>query len=269
MTFNLAQLARQAGRRTNVTLAPIEITDTLKRELYAITVLPVRGWEQQVRQRVRPGYAQAISTLTRDDESDDMAEIIRISEALVAAGLVEVEVRVERWLTQAVKWHEERWNAAVRSGTGIDVFPFIDRRQNDARVKAFLRRITNLISDIDATARKDIAETVWRGFTEQTPRRDVAKELTRRLGIQRARANRIAVDQAQKLNGELTAIRMAEAGLSAYKWRHSGKRNYRPEHLARNGKVYKLGQPAGDEPGFKPFCGCIRLPIVDVEELYG
>jgi uncharacterized protein with gpF-like domain len=50
--------------------------------------------------------------------------------------------------------------------------------------------------------------------------------------------------------------RQAEAGIEKYKWRHSGKLHPRAEHRARDGNVYKLGEPAGDTPGMAPYCGC-------------
>lgn len=266
MTFSLARLARRAGLRRRRRLAPIIITDALKKDLYRLTVRPVRAWEQQVKESILPAYDRALSTLTRDDEADNIAEIIRIAEALVEGRTVQVTAEVEDWLRTAVKWHEQRWLAAIGSGAGVDVFPFINRAESLPRIKAFQRRISSLIKDIDAVARKDIEDAVWRGVTEQTPRKQVGKEIAERLGIQRRRANRIAIDQAQKLNGELTLTRMQEAGLTTYEWRHSGKVHFRPEHKARNGKVYRIGEPEGDQPGMKPFCGCIAMPVLDPDD---
>ncbi|WP_084398291.1 phage minor head protein [Henriciella aquimarina] len=261
MSFDLAELARQEGLRKNRVLRGIEITDTLKRDLYRIVVRPVRAWERQVIDRIRPAYGQAISTLTQDDESDDLAEAIKIAEAQAAGATVSVEADVRGWVRDALRWHEQRWADAVKAGTGIDVFPFIDRKENAARVKAFQNQIANLVKDVDAKTKKEIADIVWRGFTEGTPRREIAKELTSRLAIARRRANTIAVDQAQKLNGELTRIRMSEAGVTAYRWRHSQKRRYRPKHKARDGRIYKLGEPAGDQPGMAIYCFPSGQPV--------
>lgn len=265
MAFDLADLARQNGLRKNRVLRGIEITDTLKRDLYRIVVRPVQAWERQVIDRIRPAYGQALSTLTRDDESDDLADAIRIAEAQAAGATVMVDAEVRGWVLDALRWHEQRWADAVKAGTGIDVFPFIDRKENAARVKAFQSQIANLVKDVDAKTKKEIADTVWRGFAEGKPRKKIAKELTERIGIARRRANTIAVDQAQKLNGELTRIRMGEAGVEWYKWRHSRKRRFRPAHKRRDGKLYRLGQPAGDEPGYRVYCGCVSEPVVDVE----
>lgn len=266
MTYSLRRLAREAGLRKNRTLAPIAITDALKKDLYRLTVRPVQAWQQEVTERVLPAYERALGTMTRDDESDDIAEIIRIAEALVEGRTVQVTAEVEDWLKDALRWHESRWTSAVRAGAGVDIFPFINRADSLPRVRAFQKRISSLIKDISATARKDVEETIWRGLTEQTPRRQLGKELSERLGLQRARANRIAIDQAQKLNSKLTEIRMQEAGLTKYEWRHSGKINFRQAHKDRNGNTYALGYPRGDTPGLKPFCGCIQMPVIDVEE---
>jgi len=267
VTYDLRQLARQAGLRRNVTLRPIEITGALKRSLYGLCVRPVQAWEQEVRERILPAYGRALSSLTQDDESDDIEQIIKISEALVEGRTIQVSAEVEDWLKTATKWHEKRWADSIRAGAGVDVFPFINRTESLPKVNIFQKQISGLIKDIDATARKDIEQAIWRGLTEQTPRKEMGKQIAERLGIQRRRANRIAVDQAQKLNGELTRLRMGEAGLKKYKWRHSGKVNYRKEHKARNDKVYELGKPAGDQPGMKIFCACVAMPIIDVQEV--
>lgn len=266
MTYDLRRLSREAGLRKNRTLAPIEMTEALKRDLYRLTLRPVRAWQQAVAEQVLPAYGRALDSLTRDDESDDIAEIIRIAEALVEGRTVQVTAEIEDWLKDAVRWHEQRWAASVKAAAGIDVFPLLSRPESLARVRAFRQRISSLVRNISETARKDIEEAVWRGLAEQTPRRQIGKELSERLGLQRARANRIAIDQAQKLNGKLTELRMEEAGLTQYEWRHSGKVRFRPEHKARNGKVYALGYPRGDTPGLKPFCGCVQMPVIDVED---
>lgn len=266
MTFSLARLAYRAGLRRSVRLAPIAITDALKKDLYRIALIPVKGWEGEIRTRLLPAYERALSSLTRDDESDDIAEIIRIAESLIAGRAVEVSASVDLWMMQALRWHESRWLRAVHAGTGLDIFPFINKAESLPRVRAYQHRITGLIKGLDDTARKDIEEAIWRGLTQQTPRREMGAEIAEKLGIARRRANLIAIDQAQKLNGELTAIRMEEAGLDKYEWRHSGKIRFRKEHKARDGKTFRHGEPQGDEPGFKPFCGCIRMPIIEPEE---
>ncbi|WP_022697914.1 phage head morphogenesis protein [Euryhalocaulis caribicus] len=266
MDYDLPALAKKAGLKRTVTLREIQITQTLQKDLYRIANRSLLAWRKQVSVRILPVYASSLAGLTRDDVADDMKEALRLSEALVAAVAVEVSADVADWVQEVLRWHRGAWAARVASGVGVDVFPFVDLRTQDARIKAFLERITSLIRDIDANARKDVAETIWRGLTQQTPRRQMAKELAERLNIGRRRANLIAVDQSQKLAQELNRIRQEEAGITHYRWVHSGKQNYREAHKARNGKTYKMGEPRGDEPGMAIYCGCTGAAVIEAEE---
>jgi SPP1 gp7 family putative phage head morphogenesis protein len=268
MRYDLAAMARRAGHRRNKALRPIVITETLQRELYAIAVRSVRRWQAQVRDSLLPAYARALSTLTQDDEAADLAEALRQAEEQARELSVEMAADIAEWIGRLEEWHRKRWSYIVRAGTGVDVFPFIDVLANDAEIRAFENRIANLIRSIDDTARKDVSETIWRAFVNQTPRRQVGKGLAERLGIARRRANFIAVDQSQKLAAELTRLRQQEAEIDKFKWRHSGKPNYRPHHLARDGKVYSWDSRVAkeDAPGFAPYCACQAQAWVEIEE---
>ena len=95
----------------------------------------------------------------------------------------------------------------------------------------------------------------------------------------RRRALLVAADQNNKLSAALDQERMAEAGVTLWKFRHSGKRNPREEHKRRDGEIYTLGTnkqvkpdgspmpggstiPAGRGPGELPWCGCRRQSYI-------
>lgn len=267
MTYDLARMAKQSGiRRKTITLRPIEITRTLQEELYVVVVQPVRSWEAQWSETVAPVYARSWDGLVLDAETDDLAEALARAEAGVVAAMVTISGETREWLERALRWHSTRWIAAVRAATGIDVFPFIDMESNRQVLLAFRDRILNLIRDLEGQTRKNVSETVWRGFLNRTPPREVAREIAAVWGVGRRRATRIAIDQANKLSSELTRIRQEEAGFNRYVWRHSGKRHPRPEHVARNGKVFEWSNPPyGGHPGTEPFCGCTAEALLELE----
>jgi uncharacterized protein with gpF-like domain len=82
-----------------------------------------------------------------------------------------------------------------------------------------------------------------------------------------------------KLASALDAERQRQAGMDVWKWNHSDKLHPRPEHVARDGKLYadepehrgKLGNgqevlvPPPDRPGELPFCGCVRQAVLVFE----
>ena len=267
MKHNLAVLARQAGVRRNKALRPIFMTQEQKKALYALANASVRAWRKQVSERLLPAYGAAMNSLTRDDQADDLAAILTQVEIVVDGVVITAVAELPDWFRTAIRWHNVKWVAAVNSAVGIDVFPYLDEASQMARIKAFQNAATDLIRDVSDKVKKEISGIVWRGIQQNTPRKEIGKQIADRLNMARRRANLIAIDQANKLSGELTAIRMEEAGLDKYRWVHSGKVNYREHHKARDGKIYKMGEPAGDQPGWAPYCGCVRAPIVGVEEV--
>ncbi|WP_270374967.1 minor capsid protein [Marinicauda sp. Alg238-R41] len=267
MRYNLARMARRAGvRRAQVTLRPIAMPAEMKRDLLRIIRRIPQRWRTLWNERIEAVYAAGIDQLTRDDVSDDMAETLRTAEAIAATIVVEVSAEVAEWIERAEAWHRRRWVAAVQAGAKVDVFPFIDTIEHRADIQAMLERTTSLIRGLDDQARKDVAEVVWRGFTNQTPRRKVAKQIAERIGVVNSRARLIAIDQSQKIAADLTRMRQKEAGITLYRWRHSAKQNYRPHHKARDGKTYRIGEPAGDEPGMAIYCGCQGAAVLEIED---
>jgi len=87
-------------------------------------------------------------------------------------------------------------------------------------------------------------------------------------GLARKRALRVAIDQTVKLSAALDRQRQFELGFDSFRWSHSGKVHYRPEHLARDGKVFSWDSEVAknDPPGFQPFCGCRAAAYLDPNE---
>ena len=79
----------------------------------------------------------------------------------------------------------------------------------------------------------------------------------------RARSIRIAGDQTVKLASELTRERRRQAGLTMWKWRHSGKVHFRPEHKERDGQIYTDETAPKDLPGVLPYCGCVEQAVLE------
>jgi len=113
----------------------------------------------------------------------------------------------------------------------------------------------------------DIAEaTVIREFRAGRRQEKIAKMLQERLGVTASRAKLIAVDQVQKLNGELTRRRQKQSGVTSYIWRTSRDERVRPKHAEREGRVIQWDDPPDDgHAGSPPRCRCYAEP--NLEEL--
>jgi len=254
-SFDLPALARRQGMRRDVTLRPIAPTQANAQELAALYMPIVRAWEAAIPE-IMAGYTPpTLDNLTTDAPADQQAAIDRaaeeVSRLIVAfgAGIERLAVRIERW-------HRAKWIAGVKAGTEVDLSTILTAQPVQESLEAWIARNVALVTDIGNQAKGRISDAVFRGYQQRTPSRELAREIRKATGMARARAIRVASDQNNKLSAALDMERQAEAGIEQYRWRHSGKAHPRPEHQARNGDVFKLGQPAGDTPGQAPFCGC-------------
>lgn len=268
MRYFLATMARQQGIRRNITLRPILPTAALANELAQILRAAITPWTEAI-PAILAGYDPAPLTdgLTRDTTQQMTAAIDAAAAAFATRLVVDITPRLRSWAARVERWHRQKWTANVRAGTGIDLTGFLTTSAKiDETVEAFVARNVALARDLSAQAQGRISDAVMRGYQSRTPVRDIAKEIRTATDMGRARAGRIAADQNAKLSGALDLERQAEAGLEQYRWRHSGKLHPRAEHKARDQKLFMLNEPAGDQPGYAPFCGCRAqawIPLLD------
>jgi SPP1 gp7 family putative phage head morphogenesis protein len=267
VTLDLPRLARQQGRRRNVTLRPIAPTQAMATELAAILAPAWRIWAGSV-ERILAGYDPAPlptgDTLTVDSPDVIQSILNAIGADFMTRLVTEITPGLRQWTVRAERWHREKWIAAVKAGAGVDLATVLTAQPVVETLQAFLNRNVELVTNVSDQARQRIADAVYRGYQARTPAREVAKEIREAVGLARARATRIAADQNSKLSAALDMERQAEAGIAKYKWRHSGKLHPRPEHQARDGKIFALGEPASDTPGQAPFCGCRAQAYLDI-----
>lgn len=154
---------------------------------------------------------------------------------------------LQRWIVQAERVHRSKWSAAIRAGVGVDLEMMLGAGEVQETLSAFMARNTALVRNISDQAQGRISDAVFRGYERRAPVREVAGEIREATGMGRDRSVRIAADQNSKLSSQLDRERQAEAGLTQFKWRHSGKRDPRSWHRARDGKVYdsRTGKPVG------------------------
>jgi SPP1 gp7 family putative phage head morphogenesis protein len=153
----------------------------------------------------------------------------------------------------------------VLTATGVQLDTVMTQGDVAEPIQAFVQRNVALVRSVSDEARGRISDIVFRGFQSRTPIAEVARDLREAADLGRARAIRIAADQSQKLSAALDTERMIQAGIEKWEWLHSGKLHYRPEHLARNHKVYSWDDPPPDTPGELPFCGCRKMGVLDLD----
>lgn len=268
MQIDLAELVRRTGtfRRKTFTAGAIEPTRAQGADLLRIYMRVVRGWQERFRDTILPEYARSLSELITDD-AGTLNTTIGISERQMAQLAAAAGQSVDEWISTTEAWHRKRFAQAFNP-TGVKIGTLLDRNDVANTLQSVLGENVALIRSLDDQVRSGISGAVFRGLQARTPARDVAREVRRIAGVGQSRAELIAADQLQKLTGALDEQRQRQAGIGKFEWMHSHKKTPRPEHVARDGKVYAWTDPVAktDPPGRAIRCGCRARAVVEIDE---
>jgi SPP1 gp7 family putative phage head morphogenesis protein len=141
------------------------------------------------------------------------------------------------------------------------------RAQNDA-LQATIGENVGLIKSIPQRYMTGVDGAVMRSVQAGRDLGSLAKELHEQRGVTKRRAAHIALDQNNKATATITRVRQTELGIVEAVWIHSGAGKHpRPEHVAFNGKTYKVAKGAYLEgkwtwPGVEINCRCTSRSII-------
>ena len=180
--------------------------------------------------------------------------------------MISVTMRLDKFFNRLERYHRRKWVSNVLPATAIDVSLLASPATVSDTVKASIQWNTQLVRDVSAQTRQRIANSVYQGYRNRTPAREIAKQISEATNLGRKRSLRIASDQVSKATSQLTRERSQEAGIAEYEWVHSGKVHFRPEHLARNGQRFAWDDPPSDgAPGDAINCGCTSKAVLSLE----
>jgi SPP1 gp7 family putative phage head morphogenesis protein len=140
-------------------------------------------------------------------------------------------------------------------------------------VKEFVRDGTKLIKSVRDTAIPRIRREIE---TAKALNQDPAKLAKRwqkqglplNFGTVEGRSKVIARDQIGKLNGRLTELRQANAGIKSYIWRTQLDDSVRDEHADREGVEFQWSSPPSDgHPGEPIACRCNAEAVIRPEDI--
>ncbi len=254
--------ARPNLRRKSITLREIAPPATFATDLYLRSYRPiVLLWRERI-PAIMAEYERTLSSMTTDSPADVQREI-EAGEATFTRIFLELSAGVRLWTLRTEEWTRARWRGAVLSATGVDVGTLVGAGDMRATIEATIARNVGLIRDVSAQAQGRITDAVFRGLNQRLPARDVAREIRGAVDMSQRRAIGIASHQLSDISNRLADERRREAGLDEYEWIHSRKRNGRPEHIARNGKIYSDKNPPPTLAGAEPYCGCRTRAHID------
>jgi SPP1 gp7 family putative phage head morphogenesis protein len=263
--YNLTQMTLRAKnpRRKSITIRDIRPPNIFASDLYRAAYAPVIAlWNGAIDSIVNE-YARTIGMM--QDSPADIEAAIERAENSFALLAITITPALERYMVRVERWHRGKWRGAVLSATNVDIGTMIGAADVRQTLEAAINYNVSLVKDVSAEARRRMSAIIYDGLRNNKPAREVAKELRAAVELGKARSIRISSDQLSKLAATLADERRREAGIDSWIWLHSGKRNPRADHVARNGKVYSDKKPPPEMPGQLPFCGCRSQAVVNFD----
>lgn len=132
-------------------------------------------------------------------------------------------------------------------------------------MQTFTTENVSLIKTISSKYFDDIEQSVLRNWRAGVRAEEMIKGLSERYGISKSNAMRIARDQTNKLNGQLTEARHNDLGIKQYTWRGVDDERTRELHSERIQReaVYSWDNPPeGGHPGEPIQCRCWPEPYI-------
>lgn len=268
MKYDLALLVRRSSnpRRSVIPIRPITPPATLATNLFTVLYRPIlRAWHGRI-PAILTAYERTISVndaLTRD-AAGDIQGVIDEAGGFLNRLILTLLPGLQDWAVSVERWQRGRWIGNVLSATGVSIDTLLLASGTPTSVEETIAWNTALIKDVSAQAQSRISNIVFTGVREVRPASEVAREIREAMAMSRRRSIGIASDQLTKLTAALDRERRNEAGINAFKWRSSHKRNFRPEHQARDGKRYTEETAPKDRAGTLPYCGCREQALLEL-----
>lgn len=209
--------------------------------------------------------------LRLDAAADDaLREAMLVLDDQVTAVLGEGRVSSlsERIAQDVSTFNRRQFGSQMEIAIGID--PFVADPSLAAQLDGFVADNVGLIKSLKADQLGRVEGIVNRGLRAGTRVETVAKELRESFGISRRRAEFIATDQVNKLNGQLTRSRQQQVGITKYRWSTSRDERVRPGHRDLQGTIQEWSKPpitnpktgGRAHPKQDPRCRCEAIPEV-------
>lgn len=164
--------------------------------------------------------------------------------------------------TQINSKNQAQSNETAKKLIGVE--PFKSEPIFQSIIADFADANAALVKNIADTAVTQLGPIIQDGLLNGTSTKNMAKAITERFGVAESRATFLARDQTATLNAQVSSVRMQSAGITKYEWSTSKDERVRPEHAARDGKVYEWSSPPdGGNPGEDYNCRCVAIPVFD------
>lgn len=237
---------------------PINPTEALRSTMAAPYFVIAAAWAAE-----SPSLMTAYATARASGDASIITDAMKRATDRVTAQADIARRRATASLRTLDDWHARQWARSVKRATRIDLGTTIPTDTsftlNNARIWA-----EQLIADMVQQTGNAMAGSLQASLAANAPPTDASASITAAVMKARRRAANIGVDQTDRLSRQLDRDRRIAVGITKFIWRHSPHvRHPRPEHLARDGRVYSEANAPNDRAGTLFGCQCYEDPILD------
>jgi SPP1 gp7 family putative phage head morphogenesis protein len=206
---------------------------------------------------------------------EKVADLFKATEQRISGDITDFDLSqiTEGTAEEISAWNKAQITRVMKQGLGVDVYqaePWLAQELN-----VFTVNNVNLIKSSNAAFLKQVETVVYDGMRRGLRHEEIAKQILgtgkdkagqdSKFRTAKNRANLIARDQVNKLNGQLNELRQKHAGVTKYIWRTNIDGRERASHNAWNGQEFswETGSPIGTNPGDEIQCRCYAEPVLD------
>jgi SPP1 gp7 family putative phage head morphogenesis protein len=213
---------------------------------------------------VRAGE-RADATKADDDVGDVQKKLGDIRFAFMRRySKAEAERLAERHVARGRNFTAEQVQQHFRKVIGVDVIA--ESPAMEQVVSAAVAENVSLITSIPEKYFADVESSVMQSFRTGANTDDLVDLLQERYEVSESRASLIAVDQTNKLNGQLQQVSQESLGVTRYIWRTSQDDRVRDSHQLLDGQSFSWDDPPEvGHPGQDYRCRC--QPEADIESM--
>lgn len=214
------------------------------------------------REQLRPLLASLALQRTdsvRFDSPKQAQAIIAGMKRRAAGNEVQLEERIRAFGRRTSVYQGSQLQKQIRAQLSVEV-PLRDAGIGQ-KLTDWTTENVALIKSLPSETFDRIERIVLSGINDGRRWEDMADEIEKRFDVARGRAQLIARDQVGKFYGAVNRARQSELGITQYRWRTSLDERVRPEHAAREGKLFSWADPPDDgAPGQPINCRCTAEP---------
>lgn len=182
----------------------------------------------------------AYAAAQEDENGAEAGLLLLLTFSILNQAARDAKVSVSQLLASESVYLDKLFIAGVKKATATDIAALIGEADTKLLIENIVKRNVSLITDLTEQTRGKIERAVLDAQINNTPARELKKELNKILGSQAKRGDLIAFDQLEKLAAELTGFRAQQAGLTKYIWRTQGDDRVRYLHNELNGKLQDI-----------------------------